>query len=397
MPIAIKDYTWEESDTDVHITVPIKGNNSSKADLFSSDEYIKVNSPPYFFEMFLYAGVDDSKSVAQLGDGVIVFKLIKKELGIWGQLSSSTLGDKDKMKARRDDAVTEKHRRIEEETEEKRRKKREKEKLALNEQMRLENEEREKIHEIKQTEIRQATEEIEDWKKKHQVLPGDEPHPAYMTGHDDGDDEHDEEDDDEVHHTPEDKKALIDKLPPPRTRQNISVTFTPRVFPTPMRESRVHEEDEWLRKQAEARRIPEIEDEDLAPEERDPFWLKDKGDSFFKGGNFQAAVNAYNTAIRLNGKVPAFYSNRGACHLKLRNFIKCIEDCSKAIELLTPPVPANASSRLRAHTRRGTAFCELELYAEGLQDYVAALKIEPKNEQLRQDAERIRHVIQGTT
>lgn len=44
------------------------------------------------------------------------------------------------MKARRDDAVTEKHRRIEEETEEKRRKKREKEKLALNEQMRVSRE-----------------------------------------------------------------------------------------------------------------------------------------------------------------------------------------------------------------------------------------------------------------
>lgn len=35
---------------------------------------------------------------------------------------------------------------------------------------------------------------------------------------------------------------------------------------------------QWLRKQAEARRIPEIDDEDLAPEERDPFWLKDKGE-----------------------------------------------------------------------------------------------------------------------
>ncbi|XP_041464360.1 dynein assembly factor 4, axonemal-like [Lytechinus variegatus] len=390
MPIAIKDYTWEESEIDVHVTVPIKGNNSSKADLFSSDEYIKVNSPPYLFEVFLYAGVDDSKSVAQLGDGVIVFKLIKKEPGIWGQLSSSAQGDKDIMKAKRDDAVSEKHRRIEEEMEEKRRKKREKEKLALNEQMRLENAEKEKIYEIKQAEIRQATEEIEEFKRKHQQS-GDPTH-----RHDDGDDEH-EEDDEEITHSPEDKKALIDKLPPPRTRQNIAVMFTPRVFPTPMRESRVHEEDEWLRKQAEARRMPEIDDEDLSPEQRDPFWLKDKGDSFFKGGNFQAAINAYNTAIRLNGKVPAFYSNRGACHLKLRNFIKCVEDCSKAIELLTPPVPANASSRLRAHTRRGTAFCELELYAEGLQDYEAALKIEPKNEQLRHDAERIRHVIQGTT
>lgn len=386
---------WEETEAEVHITVPIKGNNSSKADLFSSDDYIKVNSPPYLFEVFLFADVDDSKSIAQLGDGVIVFKLTKKEPGDWGQLSSTASGDKSKMKEKREHAVTAAQKRADEEKEEKKRKKRDKEKLALNEQMRLENEEKNKIRDTKNAEIQRATEELEDWKRQHQVLPGNEPHPAY-TGQDDGDDEDEEEEEDEEGEEM-DNKSIMDKLPPPRQRQNISVTFTPRVFPTPMRESRVHEEDEWLKKQAEARRMPDVDDEDLKPEERDPFWLKDKGDSFFKNGNFQAAINAYNTAIRLNGKVPAFYSNRAACHLKLRNSIKCVEDCSKAIELLTPVVPANALSRLRAHTRRGTAFCELELYAEGLQDYEAALKIEPKNEQLRQDSNRIRHIIQGTT
>ena len=67
------------------------------------------------------------------------------------------------------------------------------------------------------------------------------------------------------------------------------------------------------------------------------------------------------------------------------------------MELLTPPVAENASSRLKAHVRRGTAFCEMELYAEGLMDYEAALKIEPDNEDIRKDAENIRDVIVGTT
>ena len=55
----------------------------------------------------------------------------------------------------------------------------------------------------------------------------------------------------------------------------------------------------------------------------------------------------------------------------------------------------NASSRLKAHVRRGTAFCELELYAEGLLDYEAALKIEPHNEEIKNDAENIRKIIVG--
>ena len=50
--------------------------------------------------------------------------------------------------------------------------------------------------------------------------------------------------------------------------------------------------------------------------------------------------------------------------------IKCsrvsqLSICWQALELLNPPVPQNASSRAKVHVRRGTAFCRLELYAEG--------------------------------
>ena len=63
--------------------------------------------------------------------------------------------------------------------------------------------------------------------------------------------------------------------------------------------------------------------------------------------------------------------------------------------MLTPPVADNANSRLKAHVRRGTAFCELELYAEGLLDYEAALKIDPNNSELKEDSENIRKTILG--
>lgn len=60
---------------------------------------------------------------------------------------------------------------------------------------------------------------------------------------------------------------------------------------------------------------------------------------------------------------------------------------------MSPPVPNNADSRLKAHVRRGTAFCHLELYAEGLMDYRAALKIDPDNEELKADAKKIENII----
>ncbi len=68
---------------------------------------------------------------------------------------------------------------------------------------------------------------------------------------------------------------------------------------------------------------------------------------------------------------------------------------TKALDLLTPPVELNAVSRLKAHIRRGTAFCDLELYAEGLLDYEAALKIDPDNKEIQNDAENIRKIIVG--
>lgn len=51
----------------------------------------------------------------------------------------------------------------------------------------------------------------------------------------------------------------------------------------------------------------------------------------FATGNYLAAVNAYNLAIRINNKIPTLYLNRAACHLTLRNLHKAVEDSSKVL------------------------------------------------------------------
>ena len=43
MPLIVKDYKWEESDSMVYITVPLKGVRSNKVDIFSTEEYVKVS------------------------------------------------------------------------------------------------------------------------------------------------------------------------------------------------------------------------------------------------------------------------------------------------------------------------------------------------------------------
>ncbi|CAF0721076.1 unnamed protein product [Adineta steineri] len=157
---------------------------------------------------------------------------------------------------------------------------------------------------------------------------------------------------------------------PLRETGRIAVNFTSRVFPTPLRESQTEMEDEWLRKQLDSRQYNTDLQLDLSENEKDIDYLKTKANQFFQQGNFQSAIGVYSHAIRIFPKVAILYSNRGACHFQVRNMMKCVEDCSRALELLDPPVLDNLPQRIKAHVRRGTAFCELELYAEGIYIYI---------------------------
>ncbi|XP_014488178.1 PREDICTED: dyslexia susceptibility 1 candidate gene 1 protein homolog [Dinoponera quadriceps] len=174
-------------------------------------------------------------------------------------------------------------------------------------------------------------------------------------------------------------------IPLPRKSGTINVTFSERAFPTPARESSHIEEQEWLSKQAEARRKTGFVVEDLRPEEQDPQWLKDKGDEFFKTGNYLAAINAYTHGIKISNKMTALYVNRSAAHYALGNYYRCIDDCSTVLELMEPKCESNRVSRARCHARRGAALCKLSAPQHGIPELEAALKLEPNNESIKRD------------
>ncbi|NXN54108.1 DAAF4 factor, partial [Rynchops niger] len=420
MPVWLREHRWWQTASAVYLSLPVRCLRVTAANIFCTDRYLKVSIPPFLFEAILYAPIDDINSTAKIGNGMIFFTLYKKETAMWDSLTLAN-ANKEKLQYLRENAVLKAHEKAKEETEAKKVTKQEHKKYALEATMKLEETERKRIEDLKEKERQKVTKELELWTKQQDAA---EKHNRVQK---------EGELHQEVEQLKEKKKEKIKKtripnegtsetrikatkgrgsysmfsenlkeeqLPAPRSTATIKINFTSRVFPTALRESRVAEEEEWLRKQAEARRtisddLSELED--LKEEEKNPDWLKDKGNKMFATGNYLAAVNAYNLAVRLNNKLPLLYLNRAACHLKLRNLHKAIEDSSKALELLTPPVPDNENARIKAYVRRGTAFCQLELYAEGLQDYEAALKIDPKNKNIEKDAEKIRHLIQGTT
>ncbi|KFO21397.1 dynein assembly factor 4, axonemal [Fukomys damarensis] len=415
MPLQVSDYSWQQTPAAVFLSLPLRGVCARDADVFCAENYLKVNFPPFLFEAFLYAPIDDGNSKAKIGNDAIVFTLYKKEPAMWETLSVSGV-DKEMMQKIREKAILQAQERAKEATEAKATARQEDQKYTLNVAMKIEEEERKTIEAVKDAERRKATADLEAWKERQRKTGGREgarggeraSHPGDPGGETGRSKRQRPAGRVASRHRAAAGRSPADifaekpegaHIPTPRRAGRVEVSFTPRVFPTAVRESQAAQEEEWLHKQAQAQRalnagVPELCD--LKEEEKSPDWLREKGNKLFATENFLAAINAYSLAIRLNNKLPVLYLNRAAGHLKLRNLHKAIEDASKALALLTPPVADNAAARMKAHVRRGAAFCQLELYAEGLQDYEAALRINPADAAVRKDAEKIRDVLQGT-
>ena len=106
----------------------------------------------------------------------------------------------------------------------------------------------------------------------------------------------------------------------PKVRESVRATFkyTPRLFKTPMRESTVNQEQDFI-----AKNRPHLHNHGLLNKdaldisETDPVWLKGKGDDFFRSGDYRSAINAYSSAFEADKTMLSALSNRAACYLKI--------------------------------------------------------------------------------
>lgn len=401
MPILVKDYYWSESEDTLFISIPLHGVKKSNVDIICSEEFIKASFPPFLFEVLLFKPVVSEKSYSKIKDGCLVFKLVKEEKVLWGFLESSDSKNKALMTKKKQEAIDKlaeksaKAQTIKSSIHESSKK------YSLKEMMKLEEKTSSKIEETKENERIHVEAEMVQWrdvkkveaeKEKEELFqklskPCKEPEISF--------DNSLQAKNQENKSNQSSTNIFETEKFGPRKSEKINVKFTPRVFPTPQRESKTSEEIEWLQKQASARKRFEINEPDLANHEKDPVWLKDKGNHLYSIKDYSGAINAYNLAIKVQPAMSVLYLNRSACHLQLKNLYKCIEDCSTALDLMKPEVESNAQARLKAHIRRAIGFSKLELYAEALQDYEAAIKIDPKNKNLAADASNLRSLIQS--
>ncbi|XP_046968536.1 dynein axonemal assembly factor 4-like [Vanessa cardui] len=395
MPIVIKDYTWNQSSTNIQLRVPIPSVYTEKVDLFSSDCYIKANFSPFFFELFLMHDVDMTKSKCTIvHENCLLIDLVKKEERIWSDLEK-ILSKEDKKELRQ--KILEKcQEKAKNEAENKAIMKSNLARFTVQQAMDIDNKQHIIMDSRRDEECKKAMDQLEIWKNNTNKSSG-----VKITELPSSEDELSRKKVDvsiaSVKQIPKQLKVrseYVEKkkketakrvLPKLRDMAQVEITHTPRSFPTPSRESTAREEDIWLKNITLARRATGFVSEDLRPEEQDPQWCKEKGDEFFRSGNFLGAISAYTHGITLSDKLPSLFANRAAAHFSLGNFNKCANDCSTALDLMKPACEINRRSRGKCIARRAAALARLGYLNKAIDEMKAAAKLLPDDENLKKD------------
>lgn len=99
---------------------------------------------------------------------------------------------------------------------------------------------------------------------------------------------------------------------------------------------------------------------------------KEKGNEYFKKGDFSSAVKHYSEAIRRNPDDPKLYSNRAACYTKLAAFDLGLKDCEMCTTL--------DDKFIKGWVRKGKILqLGMQQQSKAVQAYQKALEIDPTN------------------
>ncbi|VEN49219.1 unnamed protein product [Callosobruchus maculatus] len=369
MPIVIKDFKWKQTPQNVTIQAPIRKVQPTKADIFISSRYVKVTFEKYFFEVLLFDKIVTDHSKCTVTDDEVIFELEKEEQKQW-PLVEPDLTKKDKLELKKQ-VLEEAYKDVQKRAEELAGKKSELKRLAVQKQIETDTSVRNKIECIKKHEEKNALGDLEEWRKNVEKFRAKQKSSKHARK---------AEIKNQKGKVEKKIEAKVEEPVPLRSSRTLEVDFTTREFPTPCRESLLEEENQWLAKQAEARRSAGFVSEDIRPEERNPQFIQAKGDEFMKNRNYLGAISAYTYGIKISKNFVDFYIRRAEAHMAVGNMNKVVRDCSSAMELLQPAVPSNQLQRALCTGRRGVALCRLGMLRQGIDELVYSLKLMPNAE-----------------
>ena len=124
--------------------------------------------------------------------------------------------------------------------------------------------------------------------------------------------------------------------------------------------------------------------------------LKEQGNTHFKQGKYEEAVDYYTKAIQAcediglsqaKNDLAVLYKNRAACHLKKERYENAVLDSTRSLELV--------SNDPKALFRRAQANEKLGKLEDAMKDAKSAYQIEPKNSALMEMLRRISALLQS--
>lgn len=98
---------------------------------------------------------------------------------------------------------------------------------------------------------------------------------------------------------------------------------------------------------------------------------KEKGNEFFKKGDFSTAIKHYSEAINRNPDDPKLYSNRAACYTKLAAFDLGLKDCDACTKL--------DDKFIKGWIRKGKILQGMQQPSKALSAYQKALELDSSN------------------
>ncbi|EXB51145.1 Small glutamine-rich tetratricopeptide repeat-containing protein beta [Morus notabilis] len=109
--------------------------------------------------------------------------------------------------------------------------------------------------------------------------------------------------------------------------------------------------------------------------------LKEKGNEYFKAGNFLKAAALYTQAIKQDPNNPAFYSNRAAAFLQLVKLNKALADAETTIAL--------SPKWEKGYFRKGCILEAMERYDDALTAFQTAVQFNPQSVEVSKKIKRI--------
>ncbi|XP_044042426.1 RNA polymerase II-associated protein 3 [Siniperca chuatsi] len=129
----------------------------------------------------------------------------------------------------------------------------------------------------------------------------------------------------------------------------------------------------------------ESDSEEAAVDKEKALAEKEKGNTFFKDGKFDEAIECYTRGMGADPYNPVLPTNRATCFCRLKKYAVAESDCNLAIAL--------DSNYFKAYARRGAARFALKKYESALEDYEMVLRLDPGNVEAQNEVKKIKETL----